>query len=109
MSIHKGFTLIEMVVTVALVAILASVVVPIAQLSITKSKEAELRKALLDIRSAIDNYKKAGDEGRIYRSATTTGYPESLDILAKGVEDQKDAQKHKMAICIMRLESKITL
>ena len=92
----QGFTLIEMMVTVALVAILASVVVPLTQMSVQRGKERELRLALHEIRVAIDAYKKAGDEGRIQRSATTTGYPATLAALVDGAVDIKDPKHRKL-------------
>lgn len=92
----QGFTLIEMMVTVALVAILASVVVPLTQMSVQRGKERELRLALREIRVAIDAYKKAGDEGRIQRSATTTGYPATLATLVDGAVDIKDPKHRKL-------------
>lgn len=92
----QGFTLIEMMVTVALVAILASVVVPLTQMSVQRGKERELRLALYEIRVAIDAYKKAGDEGRIQRSATTTGYPSKLAALVDGAVDIKDPKHRKL-------------
>lgn len=96
MNRTAGFTLIEMMVTVALVGILASVVVPLVQVSVQRSKERDLRIALREIRTAIDAYKKAGDEGRIYRSATTTGYPPTLATLVQGAADLKDAGHRKI-------------
>lgn len=96
LSKARGFTLIEMVVTVAIVGTLASVLVPFAQLAIQRNKERELKLALREIRHAIDTYKQAGDEGRIYRSATTTGYPESLKILVQGVPNMKDPKGGKL-------------
>lgn len=91
-----GFTLIEMMVTVALVGILASVVVPLTEMSIQRGKEQELRMALREIRTAIDAYKRAGDEGRIHRSATSTGYPATLDVLVEGASDIKDPGHRKI-------------
>lgn len=85
-----------MVVTVALVAVLASIIVPMAQMTVQRTKEQELRIALREIRSAIDAYKKAGDEGRVYRSGMTTGYPRSLKILVEGVPDQQDPKSRKI-------------
>jgi len=82
-----GFTLIELVVTVAIVAILAAVAVPMAELSRQRSQEQELKLAVHDIRTAIDLYKRAADEGRIYRRADTSGYPPTLETLVEGVPD----------------------
>lgn len=92
-SRYYGFTLIELVITVAIVAILASAVLPLTQISAQRAKEEELRTALRQIRHAIDAYKQATDEGRIARAADASGYPPSLDELALGVEDAKSPKK----------------
>jgi general secretion pathway protein G len=92
----QGFTLIELLVTLAILATLASLVIPIAQVQMQRSKEQELRIALREIRSAIDAYKKAGDEGRIRRDAASTGYPKDLSISVEGVDDQRDPKRRKL-------------
>jgi len=89
----KGFTLIELVVTVSIVGILAAALLPLGQLSVKRMKEAELRAALREIRTALDAYKKATDEGRVEKIAETAGYPKSLDILVAGVPDMRDPKK----------------
>lgn len=93
---NKGFTLIELVVTVAIVAVLASVVTPMLQMTYQRSKEVELRANLRQIREAIDAYKKAADEGRIKKNIDETGYPPNLEILVEGVVDEKDVNKNKL-------------
>ncbi|AQQ34653.1 type II secretion system protein [Burkholderia cenocepacia] len=93
---QSGFTLIEMIVTIALVAIIASVATPFYKLQQQREKERELKNALREIRAAIDAYKRAGDEGRIARSFDSTGYPETLDQLVAGVVDQHDPKSHKI-------------
>ncbi len=96
MKASHGFTLIEMMVTVVLVGILASVVVPLTEMSVQRGREQDLRTALREIRTAIDAYKRAGDEGRIQRSATTTGYPATLDVLVTGEPDLQDVAKRRI-------------
>lgn len=90
---HAGFTLIELVITVAIVAILSTVALPLAEVTIQRAKEHELRAALRQIREAIDAYKQAVDEGRITRRTNESGYPKSLEVLAAGVEDAKAPKK----------------
>lgn len=84
---RSGFTLIELVVTIAILGLLATVAVPFAQLVQQRSKEAELRTGLRQIRTAIDAYKQAVVEKRIESAADATGYPPDLDVLWKGVAD----------------------
>lgn len=93
---QSGFTLIEMLVTVAIVAILASVAIPLSELSQQRAKERELRQALMEIRTAIDNYKQAADEGRILKSLDQSGYPPKLSVLAEGVVDAKSPVSKKI-------------
>jgi general secretion pathway protein G len=93
---RNGFTLIELVVTVAIVGVLASISMPVLQLSVQRIKENELHENLHMIRTAIDAYKKDVDEGHIAKSINQTGYPPSLEILVHGVEDIKDPKKHKL-------------
>ncbi len=85
----RGFTLIELVVTVAIVAILASVAVPLVELNVQRAKEHELRSALRQIRGALDAHKRAVEEGRVEARVGGSGYPASLDDLVKGVPDAK--------------------
>lgn len=84
-----GFTLIELLVTAAIVATLALVALPLAELTVKRNREAALFAALRDIRGAIDAYKQAGDDARIFRNVEDTGYPQRLEQLVEGVEDVK--------------------
>jgi len=90
---RPGFTLVELVVTVAILAILASVALPMAELVSVRAKEAELRAGLRTIREAIDAYKRAVDEGRIAKRADDTGYPKTLETLVTGVQDAKSPKE----------------
>ena len=92
----SGFTLIELVITVAIVALLASVVVPYGEVAVQRGKEQELRRALREIREGIDAYKQAVEDGRIQRKVGESGYPRKLEDLVKGVEDQKSPKKERI-------------
>jgi len=86
----RGFTLIELVITVAIVGILASLAMPMAELVHQRSREAELQRVLIEVREAIDAYHRAAEDGRILRSARSSGYPESLRSLVDGERDASD-------------------
>lgn len=92
----RGFTLIELLVTVAIVALLATMALPMAELTARRSKETELRSALRELRAAIDAYKRAHDEGRITRTVGASGYPPSLDVLVSGVDDARSPDKRRL-------------
>jgi general secretion pathway protein G len=82
----RGFTLAELVMVVALIAILASMALPVAKFAVKRQKEAELRLALRQIRTAIDEYKRLSDQGLIPITVGGEGYPESLEVLVEGIE-----------------------
>lgn len=84
-----GYTLIELLVVLAVLGLLASMAVPLAEMTAQREKERELKRALWEIRDAIDAYKRATDEGRIARSPAESGYPPSLQVLVTGVPDAK--------------------
>jgi general secretion pathway protein G len=92
------FTLIELVSTVTIVAILASAALPMLQMSVQRAKENELRANLRQIREAIDAYKNVADteNGPIKKIEGKTGYPPSLEILVEGVVDEKSPNKNKI-------------
>ena len=86
---HRGFTLIELMITVAIVGLLASVALPMAELAVQRHKEQELRTALRDIRNAIDAYRQATEDGRVQGGKALSGYPPSLQLLVDGVVDAR--------------------
>jgi general secretion pathway protein G len=95
-SLQSGFTLIELVVTLALVGVVALVSVPLFEITSTRLRESELRAALREIRTAIDAYKNAADAGIVSKSANDSGYPPSLDALTQGVEASKSSSAHRV-------------
>jgi len=101
--ISSGFTLIELVVTVAIVSLLASVALPMTELVMQRDKEQELRLAVRQIRGALDDYKQAVDDGRVKSSLLKSGYPPSLQVLVEGVADETDPDKKKRINFLRRI------
>lgn len=79
-----GFSIIELVVVLAVLGILASVALPLTEVVQTRKKEDQLQRALWELRDSIDAYKRAVDDGRIIPRPTTSGYPPSLNALVEG-------------------------
>ena len=86
---QRGFTLMEMVVTLALLGLLAMLAAPLAELTVQRAREDELRQALREIRTSLDRYKTAADHGLIERKVGDSGYPPDLETLVSGVRNQK--------------------
>lgn len=85
---ESGLTLVELIITVAILAILASAAVPIAKFQVKREKERELRRDLWEMRDAIDNYKDAADKGAFMTKADSFNYPPDLETLVNGVDVQ---------------------
>lgn len=92
----RGFTLIELLVSLTIMALLATMAVPVTQVVVQRKQEQELRRSLREIRSAIDAYKRAYDEGRMARALNSTGYPKTLDVLVEGVPDLRSPTRAKL-------------
>jgi general secretion pathway protein G len=93
---NRGFTLVELMIVVAIMAVLASSAMPLYELTAQREKEKELRVALRQIREALDAYKRAVGDGRIARKADESEYPRKLEDLMAGVPDAKDPEKRKI-------------
>jgi general secretion pathway protein G len=85
---ESGLTLVELIICVAIVAILASAAIPIARFQVKREKERELRRDLWEMREAIDRYKDAADKGAMQIKADSLGYPPDLETLVNGVDIQ---------------------
>lgn len=83
---EAGFTMAELVTAAAVLAILATVTLPVAKFTAVRGKEAELRALLREMRNAIDEYKRYSDNGLIPVDLGTDGYPKDLDVLVEGVD-----------------------
>ena len=86
----RGFTLIELVVTLALLGLLALLAAPMAETAVQRSREQALHRALRDIRDGLDQYRRAVDTGQIARRAGESGYPPTLELLVTGVPNAQD-------------------
>lgn len=96
---QQGYTFIELIVVSAIVMLLASAVMPLARVTARRQREAELRRALREIRVAIDKFKDAADSqqiGSLEVKAGSEGYPADLDVLVEGVAVQNDATGRKL-------------
>ncbi|MCU0291884.1 MAG: prepilin-type N-terminal cleavage/methylation domain-containing protein [Thermoanaerobaculaceae bacterium] len=92
---EAGFTLAELAMVAALVAILAAVALPTAKFTIKRERESELRLALRQMRGAIDDYKRLADQGMIQVDLGTEGYPKELEVLVEGVDIVGQTTKKK--------------
>lgn len=81
-------SLVELVVTVAILAILATAAVPITRFQVKREKERILRRELWDMRGAIDRYKDLADGGAIQTKVDSHGYPPDLKVLVDGIDVQ---------------------
>jgi general secretion pathway protein G len=98
---NDGYSFIELLVVTTIVLILASAVQPLAKVTIQRQRESELRRALRDMRDAIDKFKDAADQGMIPTTELkvgSEGYPPTLEILVEGVSVANDASGRKLKL-----------
>lgn len=91
----RGFTLVELLITLAILGLLATLAVPGMQMAVQRKKEFALQQGLLEIRQAIDAYKLAADSGLIEQAENASGYPPSLQTLIEGVDDLDTVPRRK--------------
>ena len=99
MSTERGFTFIELVVVTTILLVLASTVMPLAQVTMQRQREAELHRALREMRTALDKFKDAVDQGLIPSTElepANEGYPPDLETLVDGVSVANDASGRKL-------------
>ncbi len=85
---QRGFTLMELIVAATILSILTLMALPLAQVSIKRERERQLRQALWEMRDAIDRYKDAAEQGKFRTKVDSMNYPPDLDTLVKGEEAQ---------------------
>jgi general secretion pathway protein G len=100
LTTRRGVSLVELVVTLTILGILASVVLPLSQMTAKRTREIELRRNLRTIRTAIDDFKKKYDKSiedkKILSSTNKSGYPETLQQLVDGYDfGEVSTSKHK--------------
>lgn len=92
----KGFSFIELLATLVILGVLATIAVPAIQITIQQKKESEFKKSLHEVRTAIDNYKIAYDNKRIRNEIGKSGYPPNLQVLVDGVIDERSPNQDKI-------------
>lgn len=92
----RGFTLIEMLVVLAMLGVLVSAARPLLELSVQRSREHELRQGLRTLREALDAYKRAAEAGSILLGPEDSGYPARLQLLVDGVPDARSPNGRKL-------------
>ena len=99
----RGFTLIEMLVCLAILGFLASLALPVAEMSAQREKERELKRALWEIRDALDAYRTARESGAVLGPADRPPYPASLLVLTEAVQDARADQQGQMLRFLRRV------
>lgn len=106
LSSNDGYTFVELIVVSAMLVILASVVLPLVQVTAQRQREVELHRALREMRDAIDRFKDAVDSGAIASTELkpdNEGYPPDLDTLVEGVAAANDASGRKLRFGLRRI------
>lgn len=86
---RRGYTLIELLVVLGILGLLATMAMPLAEMTVQRERERELKRALWQIRDALDAYKAARDQGAIVGPVGSSGYPASLSVLTQAAADAR--------------------
>jgi general secretion pathway protein G len=100
---HLGFTMIELLVVMAVLGVLAAAILPLAETLLTAQKERELRRALLEIRTALDEHKRVMDQKPPAATPGGSGYPRNLTVLVEGIVDPRPQSGAKTLYFLRRL------
>lgn len=95
---RRGFTLIELLATITIMSILVGLSIPLVRNTVKREREIQLRQNLREIRTALDKFKDASDQGKIEVPTDSEGYPQSLDALVDGVQLLGQAGKNFKAL-----------
>lgn len=101
-----GYTFVELLIVSAMLATLAAVALPLVQVTAQRQREVELRRALREMRDAIDRFKDAVDSGAIPATElkpANEGYPPDMETLVEGVEVANDATGRKLRFGLRRI------
>lgn len=92
----RGFSYLELIISVSILALLATAATPYLEKKVARKKEAELRRNLREIRTALDRYKQAHDTGKIDKTLGGSGYPANLEILVDGMRNKQSPSGEKI-------------
>ena len=94
-----GYTFIELIIVSTMILVLASAIMPLTKVTMQRTREAELHRALREMRTAIDKFKDAADLGQIGATDLKAGaenYPADLNTLVEGVSATNDQTGRKL-------------